>query len=182
MKTPVVIISLAYAILGCSDSGIGPQGGVTLKVDKTVYRIGETVRFSIINQSTTTAYFAGCNLRVSFYAEREVDDVWKTVDTVGLQCGPLQEQSSIALASESSVSDTISFFVPGYYRFKLPYGWKASDLGEVLVSNQFFLQGDGRIVPGQGIDGVMLGDSVSVVLQKLGIPSGVGRADGLYRS
>lgn len=42
--------------------------------------------------------------------------------------------------------------------------------------------GPGIIVPGKSIEGVKLGDSRESVEQKLGSPTAVGWADGLYRS
>lgn len=142
MKTRIIFaagILLIVLTISCKEDIVHSSAVITAATDKSVYSSGQLITVDVNNFTNKTVYINQCgeNLHPTLI---RID----TASSAGTSfTGVCRQLTSYELRSGESVSDTLSFLLPGRYKLKYLFDFEnimPELCREELYSNEFDIQ------------------------------------------
>jgi hypothetical protein len=134
-----VIVLLTLLILACKDEMIQSGVEVTASTDRTTYNPGQLITITVNNYTNKTVYINQCGANL-YSTIIKID----SSSSGGTSFTPVcRHLTSYELSAGQSVSDTLSFLLPGKYKLKYLYDFEnimPELCREKLYTNEFNIQ------------------------------------------
>lgn len=115
-----------------------PDGRLSAQTELLSYPVDSFIRFTVYNQSDSSAYFYHCGERVVYAFQKKTGNRWNLVAWDGNPCLGIYTSGIIAVAARDSYSAQLVIHNPGTYRLIYPYSWHNSPaLSDTLYSSEF---------------------------------------------
>lgn len=133
------ILLLTLLIFACKDEMIQSGAEVTVSTDRTTYNPGQLITITVNNYTNKTVYINQCGANL-YSTIIKID----SSSSGGTSFTPVcRHLTSYELSAGQSVSDTLSFLLPGKYKLKYLYDFEnimPELCREKLYTNEFNIQ------------------------------------------
>jgi hypothetical protein len=143
---PLLILFSSSTLLGfmissgCDEIPNEPaRGELFIAMEKDVFAEGETAVFSVVNNSSASAYLEFCGSFWVFSIEEKSEQGWESYG--GTICHDSDATYMKEVPPETSYGDSLAIRDEGQYRIRIPYGWTDEiDSPYALASGEFLVQ------------------------------------------